>query len=76
MEYFKRKDVGMGPRMIEDLGRKLLSMRTSKGLTQLEMSRLFGVSLPTYCRWERGEATPKSKQMADYVEKTVNKKGK
>jgi len=62
--------------MMKDLGKKLLAMRTAKGLTQVEMSRLFGVSLPTYCRWERGEATPKNKQMADHVEKTVNKKGK
>ena len=33
----------------------VLAIRTSLGLTQLEMSEKIGVSERTFCRWERAE---------------------
>lgn len=37
----------------------LKQLRDRLGLTQEELSRLCGIPLRTYVRWERGEATPR-----------------
>lgn len=39
-------------------GENLKSMRNAKGLTQVELGRLLGVSFQTISKWERGAAYP------------------
>lgn len=47
-----------------DFGNKLYEYRTQKGLTQKELSRLFGVMKKTVSKWENGESKPRRNKMA------------
>ena len=41
----------------------LASMRSALGATQLQMAALLAVSPLSYSRWEKGQATPRTKQL-------------
>ena len=42
---------------------KLRELRTKKGLTQLDLSKIIGVSEKTVSAWERGNRNPKPKEL-------------
>lgn len=42
----------------------LASMRSALGATQLQMAALLAVSQLSYSRWEKGQVTPRIKQLA------------
>lgn len=46
----------------------LAQMRNALGATQIEMARLLTVSPLSYSRWEKGQAHPRSKQLAKIEE--------
>lgn len=49
----------------------LAQMRQALGATQLQMAALLAVSPLTYSRWEKGQAHPRTKQLAK-IEELVN----
>ena len=49
----------------------LAQMRNALGATQLQMAALLAVSPLTYSRWEKGQAYPRTKQLAK-IEELVN----
>jgi DNA-binding XRE family transcriptional regulator len=49
----------------------LAQMRNALGATQLQMAALLAVSPLTYSRWEKGQAQPRTKQLAK-IEELVN----
>jgi transcriptional regulator with XRE-family HTH domain len=46
----------------------LAQMRNALGATQTEMASLLTVSPLSYARWERGQAQPRTKQLAKIEE--------
>ena len=46
----------------------LAQMRQALGATQLQMAALLAVSPLTYSRWEKGQAQPRTKQLAKIEE--------
>ena len=49
----------------------LIQMRNALGATQLQMAALLAVSALSYGRWEKGQAQPRTKQLAK-IEELVN----
>jgi len=45
--------------VIEGFAERLRAARSSRGLTQVRLAELLGISPRVYNRWERGAATPK-----------------
>ncbi len=56
-----REDFVFAPEM-------LAQMRNALGATQLQMAALLAVSPLTYSRWEKGQAQPRTKQLAKIEE--------
>lgn len=52
-------------------GQRILELRVSLGMTQLEFARFVGVGTDqTVSRWERGETSPSGKDLASIESKT------
>ena len=39
-------------------GRNIIARRDELGITQKQLAEAVGVSIPSVCRWERGNAAP------------------
>lgn len=50
---------------MSELGSSLLTVRTTRGETQAEVARLFGITQPSYHRWEAGTNNPDARHFAD-----------
>lgn len=44
-------------------GERLKTLRKAKGLTQLELAGVLGVTPVTVCRWERGDMHPNTSRV-------------
>jgi len=60
-------------RTTDSLGARIRAERKARGLTQPEFAEFLGVSLRTFCGWERGEHEPRGLQLRG-VEKAIQEK--
>ena len=73
MESPKALDQGKAPNRSEQVvfdfqPEMLAQMRSTLGITQVEMGLVLGVSSLSVARWEKGQAQPRSKQLAKIEE--------
>jgi len=51
--------------------KKILELRTDKGLTQEEFARLLEVSVSTVQKWESGRALPRTQALKKAIERVA-----